>query len=73
LAALPKGTLLTAGNLTIKETEINRAISKAEPEAKKQLAKNGFYLLDNLAPPSCCSRKPIKLGIRRKKMSKRSS
>lgn len=48
-AKLPKGTLLTAGKLTIQEAEINRAISKSEPEMKKQLNKNAFFVLENLA------------------------
>jgi thioredoxin 1 len=62
LSTLPKGTLLTAGNLTIKETEINQAISKAEPQAKKQLAKNGFYLLENLATSRLLLQEAYKAG-----------
>ena len=48
-AKLPKGTLLTAGKLTIQEAEIKRAISQSEPEMKKQLDRNAFFVLDNLA------------------------
>ena len=36
-AKLPKGTLLTAGKLTIQEAEINRAISKSEPVTDQEL------------------------------------
>lgn len=67
LSTLPKGTLLTAGNLTIKETEVNRAISKAEPEAKKQLAKNGFYLLENLATPKLLLQEAYQAGNKKGK------
>ncbi len=48
-AKLPKGTLLTAGSLIIKESELTRAISQSEPVVRKQLAKNAFFLLENIA------------------------
>jgi thioredoxin 1 len=48
-AQLPKGTLLIAGALTIKESEISQMVSKADPAVRKQLSKNAFFLLENLA------------------------
>lgn len=48
-ARLPKGTLLAAGDLVIKESELTRAINQSEPAVRRQLAKNAFFLLENLA------------------------
>lgn len=49
LVKLPKGTLLIAGNLTIKESEMTRLIKQSEPSIRKQLAQNAFFLLENIA------------------------
>ena len=48
-AKLPKGTLLIAGGLTIKESEIAKVISQSEPSVRKQLTQNAFFLLENMA------------------------
>lgn len=48
-AKLPAGVLLTAGELIIKEAELTRAIQSAEPGVRKQLARNAFFLLENMA------------------------
>ena len=49
LVKLPKGTLLIAGNLTIKESEMTRLIRLSEPSVRKQLTQNAFFLLENIA------------------------
>jgi thiol-disulfide isomerase/thioredoxin len=49
LVKLPKGTLLIAGNLTIKESEMTRVIRLSEPSVRKQLTQNAFFLLENIA------------------------
>jgi thiol-disulfide isomerase/thioredoxin len=48
LARLPKGILLTAGNLIIKESELTKEIGLSERAIRKQLSKNAFYLLENM-------------------------
>lgn len=48
-AKLPKGTLLTADDLSIKASELSRAIRQSEPAVRKQLANNAFFLLETMA------------------------
>ncbi|MBA4395271.1 MAG: hypothetical protein C0407_17105 [Desulfobacca sp.] len=62
LTKLPKGTLLTAGSLTIKESEITKVISQSEPAVRKQLAKNAFYLLENIASKRLLLQEAYKAG-----------
>lgn len=49
VAALAQGTLLVAGDLVIKESEINKIIRQSETAVRKQLTQNAFFLLDNMA------------------------
>ena len=49
LARLPKGTLLTAGSMTIKESELTREINRSGPETRKQLTQNVFFVLEKMA------------------------
>jgi thioredoxin 1 len=66
-AKLPKGTLLTAGSLTIQEAEIIRAVSQAGPEMKKQLAHNAFFLLENLATSKLLLQEAYQAGNKKEK------
>jgi hypothetical protein len=49
LADLPKGTLLESGSLRLTETDLASQMDKAPPEVRKQLERNRFYLLEQLA------------------------
>ncbi len=49
LADLPKGTLLESGSLRLTEADLAGQMDKAPPEVRKQLEKNGFYLLEQMA------------------------
>ncbi len=62
----PKGTLLTAGSLTIKESEITKEINQSEPAVRKQLTRNAFFLLENMAT----QRTPSGRGLKRQDMSR---
>jgi len=66
-ARLPKGTLLTAGSLTIQEAEITRAVGQAGPEIKKQLVKNAFFLLENLATSKLLLQEAYQAGAKKEK------
>jgi len=66
-ARLPKGTLLTAGSLTIQEAEITRAVGQAGPEIKKQLLKNAFFLLENLATSKLLLQEAYQAGAKKEK------
>ncbi|MBI4763276.1 MAG: thioredoxin fold domain-containing protein [Deltaproteobacteria bacterium] len=48
LATLPQGTLLIAGDLVIKESEITKMIRLSERAVRKQLTQNAFFLLENM-------------------------
>ena len=61
-AKLPKGTLLTAGSLKISESQIAKAINRAEPEVRKQLAQNAFYLLEGMATKQILLQEAYKAG-----------
>jgi thiol-disulfide isomerase/thioredoxin len=62
-ANLPKGTLLTAGDLTIKESEITKVISQSEPAVRKQLTQNAFFLLENMATQKLLLEEAKKAGF----------
>jgi thiol-disulfide isomerase/thioredoxin len=62
-ANLPKGMLLTAGNLTIKESEITKVINQSEPAVRKQLTKNAFFLLENMATKKLLLEEAKKAGF----------
>jgi thiol-disulfide isomerase/thioredoxin len=49
LNKLPKGILLTAGDLSIKESDITGVIRQSKAAVRKQLTKNVFFLLENMA------------------------
>ncbi len=49
LSALPQGTLLIAGDLVVKESEITKMIRLSERAVRKQLTQNAFFLLENMA------------------------
>lgn len=49
LADLPKGTLLESGSVRLTEADLASERDKASPEVRKQLDKNGFYLLEQIA------------------------
>ena len=49
LADLPKGTLLESGSVRLTEADLAGQMDKAQPEVRKQLEKNGFYLLEQMA------------------------
>jgi thiol-disulfide isomerase/thioredoxin len=49
LADLPKGTLLESGPVRLTEADLAGQMDKAPPEVRKQLEKNGFYLLEQMA------------------------
>jgi thiol-disulfide isomerase/thioredoxin len=62
-AKLPKGTLLTAGGLTIKESEITKMIRQSEPAVRKQITKNAFFLLENRATKGLVLQEAKKAGF----------
>ena len=62
-AKLPKGTLLIAGGLTIKESEITKVISQSEPTVRKQLIRNAFFLLENMATKGLVLQEAKKAGF----------
>ncbi len=62
-ANLPKGTLLTAGDLTINESEITKVISQSEPAVRKQLTRNAFFLLENMATQKLLLEEAKKAGF----------
>jgi len=45
---LPKGVLLKAGELVIKDKDVNEEISKAPPQMQAQLKKNAFFVLEDM-------------------------
>ena len=59
---LSQGTLLTAGSLTIKESEITKEITKAEPAVRSQLSKNKLFILDNMATKGLLLQEAYKAG-----------
>src|SRR4030043_765580 len=63
LAKLPKGTLLTASGLTIKEIEITKVISQSDPAVRKQLTQNAFFLLENMATKRLLLQEAKKAGF----------
>ncbi len=65
LVKLPKGTLLIAGNLTIKESEMTRLIRLSEPSVRKQLAQNAFFLLENIATKRMLLQEASKAGYKK--------
>jgi thioredoxin 1 len=66
-AKLPKGTLLTAGSLTILEADLNRAMQQTGPDIKKQLAKNSFFLLENMATSRLLLQEAYQAGSKKEK------
>jgi thioredoxin 1 len=65
LARLPKGTLLTAGDLVIKESEITKVISQSDPAIRKQLTKNVFFLLENITTKRMLLQEASKAGLKK--------
>jgi len=63
LAKLPKGVLLTTGGLTIKESEITKLISQSEPDVRKQLTQNAFFLFENMATKGLLLQEAKKAGF----------
>ena len=61
-AKLPQGTLLTAGSLTIKESEITKEISQTEPAVRSQLSKNKLFILENMATKGMLLQEAYKAG-----------
>jgi len=49
LVALPKGTLLRAGKMTITDKQLAAEIAKAKPDMQSILKKNGFFVLEQMA------------------------
>ena len=49
LSSLPEGVLLHTKHLTVRETDLNQEIEKAQPELREKLRKNSFYLLEQTA------------------------
>jgi thiol-disulfide isomerase/thioredoxin len=47
LTKLPKGVLVAAGDLTIKESDLAGVIRRSKPSIRRQLAQNIFYLLED--------------------------
>ena len=64
-AKLPKGALLTAGGLTIKESELTKMISRSEPAVRKQLTNNAFFLLENMATQQMLLQEAKKAGYKK--------
>lgn len=46
LADLPEGVLLKAGDLELKQADVDAAIKQAPPEFQEQLKKNQFFILE---------------------------
>jgi thiol-disulfide isomerase/thioredoxin len=65
LAKLPKGTLLTSGKLIIKESEVVKAINQSETAVRPQLAKNAFYVLENMAAQGLLLQEAYKAGYKK--------
>ncbi len=66
LTRLPVGTLLISGSITIKESELTRAITQSEPRLRKQLLKNAFYLLEKIATKRLILQEAYKEGYKKK-------
>jgi len=62
---LPQGTLLTAGGLTIKESEITKEIGQTEPGVRSQLAKYTIFLLENIATKGLLLQEAYKAGYKK--------
>jgi thiol-disulfide isomerase/thioredoxin len=65
LARLPKGTLLTAGDLMIKESEISKVIRQSDPAIRKELAQNVFFLLENITTKRMLLQEASKAGFKK--------
>jgi len=65
LAKLPKGTLLNSGSLLIKESEITKAIKQSAPAVRKQLTKNAFFILENMATKRLLLQEAYKSGYKK--------
>jgi thiol-disulfide isomerase/thioredoxin len=63
LDKLPKGILLTAGDLIIKESEITKVISQSGPTIRKQLNQNAFFLLENITTKRMLLQEASKAGL----------
>jgi thioredoxin 1 len=62
---LPQGTLLTAGGLTIRESEITKEIGLSEPGLRSQLSKISIFLLENLATKGLLLQEAYKGGYKK--------
>ncbi len=49
VADLAKGTLLESGSVRLTDADLDSEMAKAPPEVRKQLEKNGFFLLEQMA------------------------
>lgn len=65
LARLPKETLLVAGSLTIKESEITREINRSGPKIRKQLTQNVFFVLEKMAIKGLIIQEAYKAGYKK--------
>jgi thiol-disulfide isomerase/thioredoxin len=65
LSKLPKGILLTAGDLIIKEADLKKVIDQTEPAIRKQLTQNAFFLLENMATKRMLSEEASKAGFKK--------
>ncbi len=65
LVKLPKGTLVKASDLIIKESEITKLINQSEPAIRKQLTKNVFYLLENITTKRMLLLEASKAGFKK--------
>jgi thiol-disulfide isomerase/thioredoxin len=65
LTKLPKGTLVTAGSLTIKESELTKMIGQSEPDVRKQLTQNSFFLLENIVTKRMLLQEASKAGYKK--------
>lgn len=62
-AKLPTGVLLSAGEFSIKESEISRVIKGSEAGLRRQLSQNAFFLLENMATKGLILQEARKAGI----------
>jgi thiol-disulfide isomerase/thioredoxin len=64
LVKLPKGTLVTAGDVIIKEVEVTKIIRQSEPDVRKQLTQNIFYVVENITTKRMLLQEAAKAGIK---------
>jgi thiol-disulfide isomerase/thioredoxin len=65
LDKLPKGILLSAGDLIIKESEITKLISQSEPTIRKQLTQYAFFLLENITTKRMLLQEASREGLKK--------